>query len=107
MKPITVFELKRRMDAGERMQIIDIRDHDDHRSCHIPGSVCIPRTEIFDHISRIAKEIPVVIYCRYGTKAPSVAAALETEHSVRNLLLLEDGIYAWAKEIDPWMLDLI
>ncbi|MDD5695748.1 MAG: rhodanese-like domain-containing protein [Bacteroidales bacterium] len=107
MKTITVTEFKRRLDEGEPMQIIDIRDRMDYKACHIPGSVCIPGKEIYSHLHQIAREIPVVVYCRYGTKAPSVAATLETEHDLGNLLLLEDGIYAWAKEIDPGMLDLI
>ncbi|HNS18369.1 MAG TPA: rhodanese-like domain-containing protein [Bacteroidales bacterium] len=107
MKTITAQELRRRIDSGEPLQIIDIREPTDYKVCHIPGSICIPGKHIFDHLNQIGKEIPVVIYCRYGTKGPSVVAALESDHNIRNLLLLEDGIYAWAKEIDRWMLDLI
>jgi rhodanese-related sulfurtransferase len=107
MRKITAHELKRRMDAGERMQIIDIRDHVDYDVCHIPGAVSLPKKVIFDHLNQIAKEMPVVVYCRYGTKTPPVIIALENDHGVRNLLSLEDGIYAWAKDIDSWMLDLI
>ena len=107
MKKITVFELKRKIDEGERIQIVDIREQSDFGVCHIPGAVCIPKKEIFDHLNQIAREIPVVMYCRYGTKTPPVTTALEMDHGMRNLYTLEDGIYAWAKEIDRWMLDLI
>lgn len=107
MKKITVFDLKHKIDQGDKLQIIDIRDPLDHEVCHIPGAVCIPKKEIFDHLNRISKQIPVVVYCRYGTKTPPVITTLETEHGFRNLFSLEDGIYAWAKEVDRWMLDLI
>lgn len=107
MKKITVFELKRKIDEGEHIQIVDIREQSDFGICHIPGAVCIPKKEIFDHLNQIAREIPVVIYCRYGTKTPPVTTALEIDHGMRNIYTLEDGIYAWAKEIDRWMLDLI
>ncbi len=107
MRKITVFELKRRLDEGERLQIVDIRERTQYNECHIPGAVCLPKKDIFDHLNQIAREMPVVMYCRYGAKSPPVVITLENDHGIKNLLSLEDGIYAWAKEIDRWMLDLI
>jgi adenylyltransferase/sulfurtransferase len=107
MKRITAHELKIRIDKGEPLQIIDIRDPLDHEVCHIPKAICIPKKEIFNQVDKIARDIPVVIYCRYGTKSPPLIMTLESEHGFRNIYTLEDGIYEWAREIDRQMLDLI
>ena len=107
MRKITVFALKKKLDEGEHLQIVDIRERAEYNVCHIPGAVCLPKKEIFDHLNQIAREMPVVMYCRYGAKTPPVVITLENDHKMKNIISLEDGIYAWAKEIDRWMLDLI
>jgi rhodanese-related sulfurtransferase len=107
MKKITAHELKKRIDTGESLQIIDIRDPIDHEVCHIPAAICIPRVDILNQIELIAKDKPVIIYCRYGTKSHPIILNLEMEHGFKNIYTLEDGIYEWAKDIDRSMLDLI
>jgi rhodanese-related sulfurtransferase len=107
MKMISARQLKEKLDKGEPVQIIDIRSSIDYEICHIKKAVSMPNSEIRDNIDKIARDIPVVIYCKYGIKSPTAIKHLEMEHGFRNLYSLEDGIYDWAKEVERSILNLI
>ncbi|MCX6235369.1 MAG: rhodanese-like domain-containing protein [Bacteroidetes bacterium] len=107
MKMITAIKLKEKIDNGEMIQIIDIRDTIDFEICHIAKSISIPKSEVMDNIDKIARDIPVVFYCKYGVKSPTSIKTLENEAGFTNLYSLQDGIYDWAKEVERSILNLI
>ncbi|HEU4719064.1 MAG TPA: rhodanese-like domain-containing protein [Bacteroidia bacterium] len=98
MKEITVQELKRMKDSGEKFQLIDVREPHEAEIASIGGEL-IPMGEILSQAERLAKDIPVVVHCRSGARSASVIQALEKQ-GFSNLLNLKGGILAWAKEID-------
>ena len=64
-KRITVEELKRRMDAGERLAILDNRAQEawEKSAVQIPGSLRVPPDELEKHLQEIPQGAAIVTYC--------------------------------------------
>lgn len=103
MRYITVLELKEKLDRGEPVQIIDTRDPIKYEECHVPGAINIPQIDIPDKISIIDTTIPVIIYCLYGVKSEAPFLYLKEKMKMKNIYILEGGIFQWATEVDPSM----
>jgi len=100
MSQISVLELKSLLDKGEDVQIIDIREIHEVDSGSI-GGIHIPMGNLIDRSAEIRKDVPVVIHCKSGSRASAMVHVLRTEKGLDNVLLLEGGIEAWVREIDP------
>lgn len=100
MKEITVAELKAMMDEGKPFQLLDVREVHEFEEANIGGEL-IPLGTISSSISKIRRDIPVVIHCRSGVRSRSAIFHLESTEGFTNLINLTGGILAWAKEIDP------
>ena len=100
MSQISVQELKTLLDKGEDVQIIDIREIHEVDSGTI-GGTHIPMANLIDRSAEIRRDIPVVIHCKSGSRASAMVHILRTERELDNVVLLEGGIEAWAREIDP------
>ncbi len=101
MKEKTVTELKAMMDSGADFQLIDVREPHEADICNIKG-LMISMNDIPDNIDKIAKDKPVVIYCRSGARSGRIVDYLESQ-GFDNLYNLRGGILAWADEVDPSM----
>jgi rhodanese-related sulfurtransferase len=102
MKQITVTELKTKLDSGESVQIIDVREEYEVEICSLGGEH-IPMSEVLISSEKIKRDIPVIIHCRGGNRAAAVIQALENNFQFNNLYNLQGGIMAWAEQIDPAM----
>jgi rhodanese-related sulfurtransferase len=99
MKEITVKELKTKMDSGEDIQLIDVREDNERQFTNIGGDHIAMGT-IANNLDKISKDKEVVIYCRSGSRSGQVVNFLEMNHGFKNLNNLKGGILAWASEID-------
>lgn len=99
MKEMSVHELKEKLDNGEPVKVIDVREPDEAEICDI-GAELIPMGNILDRIDDIPKDKPVVVHCRSGKRSGKIVEKLE-EHGFDNAYNLAGGILAWADEIDP------
>ncbi len=97
---ITVKELAQQIERGENIQIIDVRRQDEYEFVNI-GAPLMPMEEIEKHIHKIDKDRPVIVHCRSGKRSADVIIKLQELYGYDNLINLEGGILAWAKEIDP------
>ena len=102
MKAITVQELNKRLQAGESIQLIDVREPFEFEMCAISNSLPIPLNTIPANLSVIKKDIPVVFICHHGMRSASAIHFAEGE-GFTNLINLTGGIDAWAREIDDEM----
>jgi len=93
-------ELKRWLDSGKEFQLIDVREPQEISIVRLEGTQ-IPMTSIDQQHPNIRKDIPVVIYCKSGSRSALAIQSLETKHGFKNLLNLRGGILAWINEIDP------
>lgn len=100
MKEITVSELKKMMDKKEKFQLIDVRESHELEIAQIGGEH-IPMGDIMDNLDKIAKDKPVIIHCRSGSRSGAVVQSLELQHGYNNVYNLKGGILAYATEIDP------
>ena len=95
MKEITAEELKRRLDAGGDITLIDVREPYEHEEFNIGGEL-IPLAEIIANAARI-KEMggkDIVLYCRSGNRS-SMAQKMLAVHGIMNTLNLRGGMNSW------------
>ncbi len=96
MKSITAIELKQKMDDGEVLQLIDVREPDEHDEFNISGDL-IPLSNIVQQIGKIAVDKPVIIYCRKGIRSQIAIQRLQEKFPFTNLINLIGGMEAWKK----------
>ncbi len=101
MKFITPTELKKKIDAKEDFQIIDTREAEKYAIGHIPGAISMPQMELPSMLKQVEKDKTVVIYCIYGVKSEMVYIYLKDKLKVKDLFILEGGVFQYASEIDP------
>ncbi|WP_447641826.1 MULTISPECIES: rhodanese-like domain-containing protein [Chitinophagaceae] len=98
MNTITVEELKTRLDDGEAINLLDVREPDEHEAFNIGGRL-VPLGEIrmmaLDDIEDWEGQ-DVVVYCRSGNR--SGQAALILENAGYNPINLVGGMLAWEEK---------
>lgn len=101
MQEITATELKKRLDAGEDIQIIDVRQPDEFAFAKIEGTKLIPLGEILSRMNEIDPKKETVIHCKMGGRSARAIEALQNAGFKGNLINLKGGITAWSNEVDP------
>jgi rhodanese-related sulfurtransferase len=95
MEDITIDELKARMDKGEALHVIDVREEHEFDEFNI-GAQLIPLGELADRIDEIEdlKDFELIVHCRSGARSGRAKEYLESEgfRKVRNLI---GGMLAW------------
>ena len=96
MENITAEELKKRIDGGEALHIVDVREPQEHEEFNIGGKL-IPLGDIramqVDEIEDL-KEEEVIVYCRSGGRSGQAAMLLETM-GFQNVKNLTGGMLGW------------
>ncbi len=96
---ITPIELHARLQAGEDLLIIDVREAWERKIVALPFTQNIRMVEILRRYDEIPRDRPVVLLCRTGSRSARTVEMLAL-HDFTNLLNLEGGILAWAHEVD-------
>ena len=99
---ITVDELGRRLEAGEKPLLVDVRQAWEHDLARLPDSQLVPLPEL---AARTAEVRPrpgqlVVCYCHHGVRSLR-AADLLLQAGLREVVSLAGGIDAWSLQVDP------
>lgn len=101
MQEITVSELKARIDDGDDIQLIDVRQPDEYAFAKIDGAKLIPLGEIMARMHEIDPTRDAIIQCKMGGRSARAIEALERSGFSGNLYNLVGGITAWSNEVDP------
>lgn len=101
MQEITASELKARMDAGDDIQLIDVRQPDEYAFAKIDGAKLIPLGEIISRKDEIDESKETVIHCKMGGRSAQAIEMLEKTGFKGDLKNLVGGITAWSNEVDP------
>lgn len=101
MPQITATELKQRLDNGDDLQIIDVREANELNIAKIPNTVHIPLGQILNRMSEIDPNRETVVHCKMGGRSARAIAALKQAGFSGNLVNLSGGITAWSNEVDP------
>ncbi len=97
---ISAHELKRKMDAGEPFELIDVRETFEYEIARIDGAKLIPLGEIAERADELQREQPIVVHCHSGQRSAHAVRLLQ-QRGFANVYNLEGGIDAWSDEIDP------
>ncbi|MDX2140811.1 MAG: rhodanese-like domain-containing protein [Chloroflexota bacterium] len=116
---ISPAQLKARLDAGEDLFILDVRNPDEFEICTLSGAVELPLPQLQHAAQQIAfagakaedtplgvvpKDKTVVVHCHHGTRsAYAIMMLREIGFDADRLLNLDGGIDAWAAEVEPTM----
>jgi adenylyltransferase/sulfurtransferase len=96
---ITVSELKRLIDSGAHVNLIDVREPHEYALCHINGSRPAPLSQIPMALKELNPNEEYVFYCHVRERSGFVVNYLR-HLGFRNVKNLEGGIDRWAVEID-------
>lgn len=99
---ITVQQLKSRIDAGEDLFIIDVREPNEYQIVKLGGTTLIPLNTVPDNLSKIPKDREVIVHCKMGGRSAKAIEFLKSQ-GYTHLKNLTGGINAYATEIDKTM----
>lgn len=97
---MSAHELKRKMDAREPLELIDVREAFEYEIARIDGAKLIPLGEIADRMNELQRERPIIIHCHSGRRSAEAVRLLQ-QRGFANVYNLEGGIDAWSDQIDP------
>ena len=101
MPEITATELKQRLDTGEDIQIIDVREAHEVAVAKIPDTIHIPLGQIIERMLEIDPNRETVVHCKMGGRSWRAIEALQRSGFTGSLTNLKGGIIAWSNEVDP------
>jgi adenylyltransferase/sulfurtransferase len=98
---ITATELNQRLNNGEDIQIIDVREPNEVAVAKIPNSIHIPLAQILNRSSEIDPARETVVHCKMGGRSARAIEALQRSGFTGKLTNLAGGITAWSNDVDP------
>jgi rhodanese-related sulfurtransferase len=100
---VTAEDVKSRLDAGEKLALIDVREPFEHQICHIEGAELIPMQTVPDQLAALqqkAGEAPLIVICHHGVRSLNVVHWLRRQ-GIENCWSMSGGIDVWSQAIDP------
>ena len=79
MKEITTTEMQQKLENGETLHMIDVREEDEVAAGMIPGAIHIPLGEIPERLEELDRATPYVFICRSGGRSGRAAEFLEAQ----------------------------
>jgi molybdopterin/thiamine biosynthesis adenylyltransferase/rhodanese-related sulfurtransferase len=95
-------QLAQRLERGEKLEIIDVREPYEWQIGHIPGARLVPLGQIAEEIPRLDKRRETILYCKVGGRSMNAARQLASA-GVADVRNLAGGILRWIDEVDPTM----
>jgi len=96
---VTPKELKARLDRGDDVYILDVREPHEYQICHIQGHL-IPLGELPRRVNELDSSREIVAHCRSGKRSAEAVEFLR-KAGFRKIWNLKGGILAWSDEVDP------
>jgi rhodanese-related sulfurtransferase len=100
---ITPAEVKRKLDAGEKLHLIDVREPHEFARARIEGCDLIPMRQVPGELQALearADEAPLIVFCHHGVRSLNVVNWLRNQ-GVDACQSMAGGIDAWSLGIDP------
>ncbi|EAO7496463.1 rhodanese-like domain-containing protein, partial [Salmonella enterica] len=92
---ITNAELLKKMEAQEKVVIVDVREADEFASGHIPGAIAIPYGELTGRLAELNQDEELYIVCRTGNRS-DMACKLLAEKGFSKLINVLPGMSGWS-----------
>ena len=102
IRECTVADVKRRLDAGERFHLIDVREHEEWTRGHLPGATHLCKGIIERDIESAIPEAgaDIVLYCGGGFRSALAADNLQ-KMGYTNVTSMDGGIRVWREKGYP------
>jgi rhodanese-related sulfurtransferase len=97
---ITPAQVKQRLDRGEKLLLVDVREPWEYELCRIEGAKLIPMGTIPGNLQALNTGGEVICYCHHGMRSLDVARWLRGQ-GVGGAKSMAGGIESWSLEIDP------
>jgi adenylyltransferase/sulfurtransferase len=97
---ITSVELKQRLDRGDDLFLLDVREPHEYQINRIEGSTLIPLGEVPRRYAELDPDDQMVVYCKVGARSARAADYLRTV-GFKKVLNLKGGILDWIDKVDP------
>jgi rhodanese-related sulfurtransferase len=100
---VSVQEVKRRLDAGEKLHLIDVREPYEFGLAHLESAELIPMRTVPGELQSLelrTDEGPLIVYCHHGVRSLHVVNWLR-EQGLEACQSMTGGIDAWSLTIDP------
>ncbi|WP_461250754.1 molybdopterin-synthase adenylyltransferase MoeB [Treponema sp. R8-4-B8] len=100
---ITAIDLKKRLDNGEKIQFIDIREPHERAIVKFPNALVIPLGQLERRMDELDPSVDAVFLCKIGQRSILGIKTLQEAGYKGKLLNLQDGLNAWARDVDKNM----
>jgi molybdopterin/thiamine biosynthesis adenylyltransferase/rhodanese-related sulfurtransferase/molybdopterin converting factor small subunit len=100
LEEITATELRQRLDRGQDLQVIDVREPSEYEIARIAGTRLIPLGQVVARMNEIDPSRETVMHCKAGVRSAKAIAALKQAGFPGRLINLKGGITAWSDEVD-------
>jgi rhodanese-related sulfurtransferase len=100
---ITPAEVKQRLDAGEPLVLIDVRQPEEHAIARIDGSELVPMNTVphaLESLEEKAESATLVVFCHHGVRSANVVNWLRGQ-GISGCQSMAGGIDRWSAEVDP------
>jgi adenylyltransferase/sulfurtransferase len=96
---ITPTALKKKLDAGEDLFILDVREPHEFQICHLDGHL-IPLGDLPKRVNELDSARDIIAHCRSGVRSAKAVSFLQ-QAGFRKVWNLKGGILAWSDDVDP------
>jgi len=94
-------DLAGRLDSGEDVLVLDVRDEHEFAEARIPGSVHLPYAQVADRLSELPRDRPIAAVCSGGKRSGLAASILQREGFDRLLHVGHGGVGTWRRRGHP------
>jgi adenylyltransferase/sulfurtransferase len=97
---ITVTDLKAKLDAGDNVFVLDVREPHEYDIARLEGTTLIPLGQLPSRVNELNTADDIVVHCKSGMRSAKAVGFLQKAgfQKVKNL---KGGILAWSDQIDP------
>ena len=97
---ITVQELKQKLDQGEQLTLIDVREPWEYNIARIEGAQLLPLGTLGSEYKKLDPNAEIIVHCHMGMRSMDATQFL-LQQGFKNVKNLTGGINAWSMQIDP------
>lgn len=97
---ITPTELKSRLDKGDKLVLVDVREPWEYALAKLEGSVLIPLATLQQSLGKLDRNAEIIAYCHHGMRSADATGFL-LQQGFGNVKNLIGGIDAWSVQVDP------
>jgi rhodanese-related sulfurtransferase len=96
----TVQQLQLRLENGDKLLLLDVREPNEFAFAHIQGSLHIPLRQLPERSQELDGDHDIVVLCHHGMRSQQACLFLE-QYGFDRLYNLKGGIDAWSATCDP------